>query len=201
MYSIRVVLGPAARLDLEIEKMDVKTAFLHGDLDEELYMEQLEGNTARIAELKRQLSSTFEMKDMGAAKTILGMHIRRDRGTKFLWLSQERYIRKVLHRFDMDQAKKVSVPLAAHFRLTTDHCPSTPDVTPQNLEEEPMALFFWPKWVLGRLTRPVTRACHRACRARVRRFFYRRSVSENTDFDTGVSGATRACHLRHGRVT
>lgn len=43
MSSIRVVLGLAARLNLEIEQMDVKTAFLHGDLEEELYMEQPEG--------------------------------------------------------------------------------------------------------------------------------------------------------------
>ncbi|GJV32620.1 putative RNA-directed DNA polymerase [Tanacetum coccineum] len=43
MESIRVVLGLAASLDLEVEQMDVKTAFFHGDLDKEIYMEQLEG--------------------------------------------------------------------------------------------------------------------------------------------------------------
>ena len=43
MSSIRVVLGLAASLDLEIEQLDVKTAFLHGDLEEEIYMEQPEG--------------------------------------------------------------------------------------------------------------------------------------------------------------
>ena len=43
MSSICVVLGLAASLDLEIEQMDVKTTFLHGDLDKEIYMEQLEG--------------------------------------------------------------------------------------------------------------------------------------------------------------
>ncbi|CAM8959508.1 unnamed protein product [Rhodiola kirilowii] len=43
MSSIRVVLGLAASLDLEIDQMDVKTAFLHGDLDKEIYMEQPEG--------------------------------------------------------------------------------------------------------------------------------------------------------------
>ena len=32
MSSIRDVLGLAASLDLEIEQLDVKTAFLHGDL-------------------------------------------------------------------------------------------------------------------------------------------------------------------------
>ena len=42
MSSIRVVLGLAARLNLEVEQLDVKTAFLHGDLKEEIYMEQPE---------------------------------------------------------------------------------------------------------------------------------------------------------------
>ena len=32
-----------ATFDLEIEKMDVKTMFLHGDLKEEIYMKQPEG--------------------------------------------------------------------------------------------------------------------------------------------------------------
>ncbi|WOH01606.1 hypothetical protein DCAR_0520990 [Daucus carota subsp. sativus] len=41
--SIRVVLGLVASLNLELEQMDVKTAFLHGDLEEEIYMEQPEG--------------------------------------------------------------------------------------------------------------------------------------------------------------
>ena len=39
--SIRTVLGLAASLNLEIEQMDVKTAFLHGDLEEEIYMNNL----------------------------------------------------------------------------------------------------------------------------------------------------------------
>jgi hypothetical protein len=33
----------AAMLDIEIEKMDVKIVFLHGDLEEEIYMKQPKG--------------------------------------------------------------------------------------------------------------------------------------------------------------
>ena len=43
MSSIRVALGLAARLNLEVEQLDVKTAFFHGDLEEEIYMQQPEG--------------------------------------------------------------------------------------------------------------------------------------------------------------
>jgi hypothetical protein len=62
MSSIRVVLGLAASLDLEIEQMDVKTAFLHGDLEEEIYMEQPEGFTVKgkedyVCRLKKSLYS------------------------------------------------------------------------------------------------------------------------------------------------
>ena len=43
MCSIRVILGLATSMNLELEQLDVKIAFLHGDLDEEIFMEQPEG--------------------------------------------------------------------------------------------------------------------------------------------------------------
>ena len=43
IVSIQVVLALVALLDLELEQLDVKTTFLHGELDEEIYMEQPEG--------------------------------------------------------------------------------------------------------------------------------------------------------------
>jgi len=43
MTSIRVVLGLVVVHDPELEQLDVKTSFLHGDLEEELYMKQPKG--------------------------------------------------------------------------------------------------------------------------------------------------------------
>ena len=42
MSSIQVVLGLVASLDLELEQLDVKIAFLIDDLKEEIYMDQPE---------------------------------------------------------------------------------------------------------------------------------------------------------------
>ena len=41
--SIRVLLALVAHLNLELVQLDLKTAFLHGDLKEEIYMTQPEG--------------------------------------------------------------------------------------------------------------------------------------------------------------
>ena len=65
------------------------------------------------------------MKDLGAAKQILGMRITRDRKNRKLTLSQSEYIEKVLERFKMQDAKPVSTPLAIHFKLTKEMCPKT----------------------------------------------------------------------------
>ena len=60
MSSIRVFLGLVVSLDLELEQLDVKTAFLHGDLKEEIYMDQPEGFKVKgkehmICKLKKSL--------------------------------------------------------------------------------------------------------------------------------------------------
>ena len=39
MTSIRVIFGLVARFNLEVGQMDVKTTFLHSDMEEEIYME------------------------------------------------------------------------------------------------------------------------------------------------------------------
>ena len=65
------------------------------------------------------------MKDLGAAKQILGMIITRDKKNRKLTLSQSEYIEKVLEIFRMQDAKLVSTPLAIHSKLTKEMCPKT----------------------------------------------------------------------------
>ncbi|KAE8686500.1 cytochrome P450 71A9-like [Hibiscus syriacus] len=194
----QTVLKIVAAENLHLEQLDVKTAFLHGDLEEEIYMRQPEGfietdkknlvcrlkkslyglkqaprqwykkfdsfmsssgftrcqadhccyikrfdnsfiilllyvddmlvagsNMQEIINLKQKLSKQFAMKDLGAAKQILGMRIKRDTKSGTLMLSQAEYINKVLSRFNMQDAKPVSTPLGVHFRLSKDQSPKT----------------------------------------------------------------------------
>ncbi|KAH9699197.1 Integrase catalytic domain-containing protein [Citrus sinensis] len=129
LTTVRVVLAMCATFDLYLEQLDVKTAFLHGELEEEIYMLQPEGfvetgneklvcklnkslyglnrrrcvgpNKDQIQELKAQLAREFEMKDLGLANKILGMQIHRDKNNKKIWLSQKNYLKKILRRFNM----------------------------------------------------------------------------------------------------
>jgi hypothetical protein len=199
MTSIRTILSLVAVEDFHLEQLDVKTTFLHGDLEDEIYMQQPQGyevkgkenlvcrlkkrlyglnkyqrqwylkfdrfmteqgysrchsdhcvyfkkiengsyiilllyvddmlvagsNMQDINVLKNKLANSFAMKDLGAAKKILGMRITRDMKNHKLTLSQGEYIEKVLERFRMQNEKPVSTPLAIHFKLTKEMCPKT----------------------------------------------------------------------------
>ena len=59
------------------------------------------------------------MKDLGSVKQIFGIRITHDRKNKRLWLSQERYLKKVLERFQMSNSKLVSSLLAGHYKLSS----------------------------------------------------------------------------------
>ena len=82
-------------------------------------------NIEEINRLKTQMARTFDMKDLGAARQILGMEIFRDRSNGKLWLSQQKYVEKILLRFGMNNVKPVSIPLASHFKFSSSLCPNT----------------------------------------------------------------------------
>ena len=58
--SIRLLLSVVVAFDFEVEQMDVKTTFLHGDLEEEIYMKQpkgfmVKGKKKLLCRLKKSL--------------------------------------------------------------------------------------------------------------------------------------------------
>ena len=78
-------------------------------------------DTRKIASLKKAQGKSFAMKDLGPAKQILGMHIVGDRTKKVMWLSQEKYVTKILERFNMSEANLVGSALSTNCRLNAKH--------------------------------------------------------------------------------
>nr|GFB91836.1 retrotransposon protein, putative, Ty1-copia subclass [Tanacetum cinerariifolium] len=102
--AIRILIAIAAYCDYEIWQMDVKTAFLNGRLDEDIYMEQSEG----LKEVKDYLGKCFSVKDLGEAAYILGIKIYKDRSLWLIRLNQSAYIDKILNKFNMQTLRKTS---------------------------------------------------------------------------------------------
>ena len=59
LKSIRILLSIIAHYDYEIWQMDVKIAFLNGNLEEEIYMMQLEGFIAKKQEHMASWKGSF----------------------------------------------------------------------------------------------------------------------------------------------
>ncbi|XP_028092579.1 putative receptor-like protein kinase At4g00960 [Camellia sinensis] len=68
---------------------------------------------------------------------MLGIQIVRDRKAKKLWLSQEKYVERVIAKFNMKDSKPVDTPLANHFKLSKSSCPSSTKEKEKRMEAIP----------------------------------------------------------------
>nr|GEV74998.1 hypothetical protein [Tanacetum cinerariifolium] len=155
--AIRILIAIAALYDYEIWQMDVKTAFLNGYLDEDIYMVQHEGfvdpkypnkssgsnvtflilyvddiivmgnHISMLQSVKSYLGKCFAMKDLEEATFILGIKICRDRTKRLIRLSQSAYVDKILKRSTMDNSKHGNISMQEIFDLNKTQGASTPE--------------------------------------------------------------------------
>ncbi|BBG93590.1 HXXXD-type acyl-transferase family protein [Prunus dulcis] len=127
----RVLLSLAANLDWPLHQFDVKNAFLHGDLEEEVYMDLSPGcNLARdkenqVCKLRKSLygkaipqGMEFEMKDLGDLEYFLGIEVVRS--TTGIFLCQRKYVLDLLTETGMIGCKPVDTPIEMNHKLCED---------------------------------------------------------------------------------
>nr|GEX11236.1 zinc finger, CCHC-type [Tanacetum cinerariifolium] len=109
--TIRLLIAIASIHNLIIHQMDVKTAFLNGELEEDVYMNQplgfiMPGNENKVDLTKEFLSSRFFMKDMRESYVIIGIRIKHESNGIV-----SHYIEKVLKKLNYSDCTPVSTPL------------------------------------------------------------------------------------------
>ena len=190
--TLRALLALAAAEDLEVHQLDIKTAFLNGELEETVYMQQPPGyeegepgtychlqralyglrqaprswhtrlsreleshgfvvseadpvlyirssseglsfllvwvddilivatSMATVKEIKDQVRSAFDARDLGEAAYFLGITITRDRPNHEIKMTKERMTMDLVQRFGMSEAKERSTPLSTGANLSLE---------------------------------------------------------------------------------
>ena len=77
-------------------------------------------NTEEMKHLKKRLSTTFKMKDMGELHYCLEITIEQDQERNSLWIHQHQYISKLIEKYGLSEAKPVSTPADPGIKLIKD---------------------------------------------------------------------------------
>ncbi|XP_047265992.1 uncharacterized mitochondrial protein AtMg00810-like [Capsicum annuum] len=123
--------------------MDVKKAFLYGDLKEDIYMKPLPGcvlilvyvddiiitgtDSSLITSLQQQLKDSFHMKDLGTLTHFLGLEVHRDSSGVFL--NQHKYTQDLISLEGLQDSSSVGTPLELNVKYRLEEGDLLPDPT------------------------------------------------------------------------
>ncbi|CAL2255962.1 unnamed protein product [Prunus armeniaca] len=157
--TARLILSLAAMNKWKLRQLDVKNAFLHGELEEEVFMKQPQGFADPhyldfVCKLKKslyglkqaprawnakftgylpaigsdekmvqlvidELSSVFEMKDLGKFKFFLGLQVSYASNGD-IFVNQAKYAKELLHKAGMQSCRSCSTPCKPHTQVLKD---------------------------------------------------------------------------------
>ncbi|GKA00136.1 retrovirus-related pol polyprotein from transposon TNT 1-94 [Tanacetum coccineum] len=142
--AIRIFIANAASKNMITYQIDVKIAFLNGELKEEVYISQLEGfvdpdHPTHVYRLKKalyddiifastdpkacdifskEMSSKFQMPMMGQMSVFSGLQVSQSPGGIFI--NQSKYAQEILIKYGMDTSDPVDTPMVDRLKLDED---------------------------------------------------------------------------------
>ncbi|KAK6162228.1 hypothetical protein DH2020_002069 [Rehmannia glutinosa] len=135
LESIRLLLAFSCVLQIKLFQMDVKSAFLNGFLNEEVFVEKFSngitiaqiyvddivfGSTSKqkLDEFVDYMSSEFEMSMVGELNYFLGLQVKQfDKG---IFITQNKYAKNLVKRFGLDNKKHMKTPMGTNDKLSKD---------------------------------------------------------------------------------
>nr|GFA41064.1 retrovirus-related Pol polyprotein from transposon TNT 1-94 [Tanacetum cinerariifolium] len=128
LEAITIFLAYTTHMNMVVYQMDVKTAFLNGNLREEVYVSQPDGfvdpdNPNHVYKLKKALyglnqSSTCVMSMMGKISFFLGLQI--SQSPRGFFIKQSKYALKSLKKYSFESCDPVDTPVVKKSKLDED---------------------------------------------------------------------------------
>ncbi|GJX74895.1 putative ribonuclease H-like domain-containing protein [Tanacetum coccineum] len=119
--AIRLFLAYASFMGFIVYQMDVKSAFLYGTIEEEVYVDDIIfGSTKKslCTEFESLMHKRFQMSSIGELTFFLGLQVKqKDDG---IFISQDKYVANILKKFDFSLVKTARTSLETNKALIKD---------------------------------------------------------------------------------
>nr|GEY23071.1 hypothetical protein [Tanacetum cinerariifolium] len=134
MEAIRIFLAYAAHKGFTVYQMDVKTAFLHGSLKEDICFDDdilvvqvyVDDNSRYATLLSDLMKSRFEMSMMGEMTFFLGLQV--NQSPSGIFINQSNYVNEIL-KYGLNTCDIIGTPMDIKDKLDLDQIRTPVDAT------------------------------------------------------------------------
>nr|GEU34016.1 uncharacterized mitochondrial protein AtMg00810-like [Tanacetum cinerariifolium] len=119
--AIRLFLTYASFMGFMVYQMDIKSAFLYGTIEEEIYVDDIIfGSTNKDLRkgFEKLMKDKFQMSSMGELTFFLGLQVKQK--PDGIFISHDKYVAEILRKFGLTDRKSASTPIDTNEPLLKD---------------------------------------------------------------------------------